>query len=202
MNKKGALELSITAIVVLIIAITLLGLAIFFIRNLFSEGTELFTGELAKIKGQLAKSMEESGETVIIDKGERLDVKRGERFTLNIGVRNTEDERCFRTAFYCVSPFSPGKTCIENLEDPVLVGGLNDAGDGPVSGARWFPSVLGQFPVPTNDIVVNPVTLQITSKTPPDTYSMELRVYKANSDDCSAATEWSKETKRFFITLT
>jgi len=201
MNKKGALELSITAIVVLIIAITLLGLAIFFIRNLFSEGTELFTGELAKIKGQLAKSMEESGETVIIDKGERLEVKRGERFSFNIGVRNTEDTRCFRTAFYCISPASPGRTCIQDMEQPILVGGMNDAGDVPVSGAKWFPTIFGQFQVPTNDIVVNPATLQITSKTLPDMYMMELQVFKANTEDCNSATEWSKEIKRFFIIL-
>jgi len=198
MNKKGALELSITAIVVLIIAITLLGLAIFFIRNLFSEGTELFTGELAKIKDQLRKTLEESGETVVISKGTELKVKRGEPLEFHIGVRNTEDERCYRLAFRCISPFTTGNTCVEGQADPLLVGGMDQDGSAPT--VRWFPRVLSQFVVPGNDISVAPATMQIANARP-DTYSMELNVFKGDSSDCGTVQAWSKETKRFFIIL-
>ena len=88
-NKKGALELSITAIVVLIIAITVLGLAIFFIKNLFGESTELLTGQLAKIKEQLRKNLEETGELLVMSKGTELEAKRGEKLKFHIGVRNS-----------------------------------------------------------------------------------------------------------------
>ena len=47
-NKKGALELSMNAVVILILAITLLGLALAFIKGMFSQITE--TG-LQIIKG-------------------------------------------------------------------------------------------------------------------------------------------------------
>lgn len=198
MNKKGALELSITAIVVLIIAITLLGLAIFFIRNLFSEGTELFTGELAKIKDQLRKTLEESGETVVISKGTELKVKRGEPMEFHIGVRNTEEEKCYRIAFRCTSPFTTGNTCIEGQSDPILVGGQDQ--DASLPQVKWFPRVLSQFVVPANDIQVSPATLQIANARP-DTYSMELNVFKGDSSDCTAVQSWTKETKRFFIIL-
>lgn len=91
MDKKGALELSITAIVVLIIAITLLGLAIFFIKNLFKGGTEIFTGELAKIKEQLRTNLEESGELFVFSVGSELEIKKGEPQKFYMGVRNTEE---------------------------------------------------------------------------------------------------------------
>ena len=45
MKKKGSLTLSINAIVVLILAITMLGLGLSFMRNIFGGATEEFTGE-------------------------------------------------------------------------------------------------------------------------------------------------------------
>jgi len=48
MNKRAALELSINAIVIIVIAITVLGLALTFVRNLFVQTTET---SLEVIKG-------------------------------------------------------------------------------------------------------------------------------------------------------
>jgi hypothetical protein len=198
-NKKAALELSITAIVVLIIAITVLGLAIFFIKNLFKGGQEIFTGEFAKIKEQLRKQSEETGELIVFSKGTELEVKRGERFDFHIGTRNTAPEaRCFRTAVQCTKPFTTGETCTDAGND-VIVGGMTDTGEQAAQGANWFPRLLAEFSVGGNDFALSPVTLQIANARP-DTYLMELDVYQGDAD-CDNAQNWIKQTKRFHIVL-
>jgi hypothetical protein len=203
-NKKAALELSITAIVVLIIAITVLGLAIFFIKNLFKGGTDIFTGELAKIKEQLKKNLEETGELVVMDRGTELEVKRGERLDFHIGARNTDTSkpRCFRIAMICKNPFTTGEYCVNGKND-VLVGGESNTGDSAQGGENWFPRLLAQFEVPAGDIAVSPVTLQIANARP-DTYLMEMQVIQGN-DDCQSvdwgSPETTMQTKRFNIAL-
>ncbi len=205
-NKKGALELSITAIVVLIIAITLLGLAIFFIKNMFKGGTELIGGEFAKIKDQLRKNMEESGDLVVMDKGTELEVKRGSPFPFHIGVRNNAPQtRCFRISMECVKAFNKD-TCI-NDQPNVQVGGRDMDNNRPASGDNWFPSLLSEFEVPGGDISVSPATMQIANADP-DTYLMKLYVYQGETnceegaDCCSMTSVWSKQTKSFHILLT
>lgn len=200
MNKKGALELSITAIVVLIIAITVLGLAIFFIKNLFKGGTEIFTSELSKIKDQLRENLKESGELVVMSKGTEIEVKRGSPFEFYIGARNTAPEdRCFRVAIVCNNPFTTGETCINNKNN-VLIGGVNDVGDTPSPGESWFPRLLAETVVPKNDIAVSPVTLQIANANP-DTYLMTLSVYQGDNADCGLVQTWTPQTKRFHVVL-
>ncbi|MEM4254024.1 MAG: hypothetical protein QXR48_01400 [Candidatus Woesearchaeota archaeon] len=194
-NKKGALELSITAIVVLIIAITVLGLAIFFIKNLFKGGTEIFTGEMAKIKDQLRKNIEESGDPVVFSKGTELEAKRGEKVDFYIGVRNSDQSypsKCYRISMRCKTPLTPDSTCTPEGND-VIVGG-HDVGT-----ANWFPRLLKQFEVKRNDIEVLPVTMQVIGA--PDTYQMVAEVYQTEGDCNTDFGETPWQEKRFYIVL-
>lgn len=201
-NKKGALELSITAIVVLIIAITVLGLAIFFIKNLFKGGTEIFVGELAKIKETLKKNMEETGELVVFSKGTELEAKRGESVKFHVGIRNTgTQELCHLLSVVCKQPFTPGEGCIPGQPGTteVVVGGLDPDTELPPD-YNWFPRLLSRFDIRAGDIEISPVTMQIATARP-DTYLMELQVFQAESD-CSNPGVWSLwQTKRFHVIL-
>lgn len=196
-NKKAALELSITAIVVLIIAITVLGLAIFFIKNLFGESTTLLGDQLAQIKDQLRKTIEESGEPVVFSRGTELKAKRGEKIDFYIGVRNSDQRlpaRCYRVSMKCEKAFSSAGACVDGQND-VVVGGYNLVSE------NWFPRLLEEFEVEKNDIEVLPVTMQVIGA--PDTYLMKMEVFQAESD-CSegnfaADTPW--QSKRFHIVL-
>ena len=195
-NKKAALELSITAIVVLIIAITVLGLAIFFIKNLFKGGTEIFTSELAKIKEQLRKNIEESGELTVFSKGTELEAKRGEKIEFHIGVRNTAQARkCYRVSMRCIKPFSTEGACTAAEAENAIVGGYG------VGQETWFPRLLQEFDVEANDIEVLPVTMQIIGRT--DTYLAAMEVYEAEGE-CTNAGNWGEtpwQTKRFHVAL-
>ncbi len=196
LTKKGALELSITAIVVLIIAITVLGLAIFFIKNLFKGGTEIFTSELAKIKEQLRKNIEESGELVVFSKGTELEAKRAEKIEFHIGIRNTAQARkCYHVSMRCIKPFSAEGSCTSSATDNVVVGGFG------LEGENWFPRILQEFDVEPNDIEVLPVTMQIIGR--PDTYLASMEVFEAEGD-CANPGNWPDtpwQTKRFHVVL-
>lgn len=198
LKKKGALELSITAIVVLIIAITVLGLAIFFIKNLFGESTELLKGRLAQIKDQLKEDMVESGELVSFSEGAELKLKRGEKKEFYIGIRNSGGvAQCYRLAMICKRPFDPNGVCTDEVPTDALVGGKTLIEDLPVQ--TWFPKMLSEFTIRGGDVEVSPVTLQIATANP-DTYRMELEVYQAG-EDCSFISDQPWQTKSFHIML-
>ncbi|MBI4141828.1 hypothetical protein HY484_02815 [Candidatus Woesearchaeota archaeon] len=203
-NKKG-LELPITAIIVLIIAITFLGLAVYFIKTLFTGGTEILSGEMAKIKGELRKNMEESGESFIFSVGDELEVSRGEPLKFYIGVRNTIlSEKCYRIAMKCLKPFTPvgqGGRC-GSSETDLLVGGIEQDGTPVQQNDNWFTKLLSEFTVPGNEVAVNPVTLQITSAQL-DTYLMEANVYDGalSGGQCDFTQSTTPISKRFHIIL-
>src|SRR3989344_3134505 len=86
-NNRGALELSITAIVVLIIAITVLSLGVGFIKKQFGAGTELVEGQFSEIKQKLKEQMKESGELLVFSVPE--EVTKGTPQNIQVGVLNT-----------------------------------------------------------------------------------------------------------------
>lgn len=88
MKKRGSLSLSTNAIVVLIIAITILGLALAFTRNIF---------------GSLGKQIEDIGKQTLIENPptfekpmtlskEEFDVRRGKTVSLGVGFYNRYDK--------------------------------------------------------------------------------------------------------------
>lgn len=203
MNKKGALELSITAIVVLIIAITVLGLAIFFIKNLFGGATEIFTGEFSKIKETLKTNLEESGEALAFSIGSELELRKGERKDFYIAVLNSaSDHACYQVAVFCLRPFSSTNEVCN--ADEGLVGGKFEGQEATTN--KWFPKLLDTFDIPGGETAVNPITLQIANA-PADTYLMEIKVFRAASeqsegDPCDSPGEFREATsKRFHIVL-
>src|SRR3990167_5104458 len=121
-NKKAALELSITAIVVLIIAITVLGLGIGFIKKQFGAGTSLVEKELSNIKDQLKEQVRTGGELLVFSVPEQVSI--GKPQGTIIGVRNTlantrelKDRVCFRVEVRCIKPFTPGAYCNPKTQD-------------------------------------------------------------------------------------
>lgn len=195
LDKKGALELSITAIVVLIIAITVLGFAIFFIKSLFGGGQEIFTKQFAQVKQQLTEEFAERGITVGFDVGNNLEVKRGDKLEFILGVSNTEnDPLCYATQIKCEQAFAEGNDC-EEKGDGVIVAGRN-------SELSWFPVFPKPIMIQPNDIETIPVVMQLT-KAKKDTYRMNLMLFKAdNCDNIDFAPEKTIETVPFYIKLT
>ncbi|MBI4148664.1 hypothetical protein HY490_05210 [Candidatus Woesearchaeota archaeon] len=206
-HKKG-LELPITAIVVLIIAITFLSLVILFIKKGFGTSQELVFAEITKIKDQLRKNLEETGELFVISAGAEIQVKKGTPLDFYIGVRNTAPKKvCYRVAFRCLKPFTPDNTCSSSgTQGAILVGGVEPDGlTRAIGGDKWIPRMNPELDIPSGDIEVSPATLQIAGAVKADTYLMEADIYKAlNDEECEAQPNWPTAdepytSKRFHI---
>jgi hypothetical protein len=173
MNKKGALELSITAIVVLIIAITVLGLGIGFIKNLFSEGTETISAQFDSVKEQLREEFIQRGDVVGFDKGKNIEVDLGSREEFFLGIRNTDSgNRCFKADVICLQSFS-GEGCGSVGKDSSLVG-------------EWFTSFPPEGMIEGNEFYLAPVKFYVAN-VGKETYRVSLNLYKGDEGaDCGS----------------
>jgi hypothetical protein len=212
MNKKAALELSINAIVVLILAITILGLGIGFIRSQFGALGKQFTEVSSEIRSQLIEKIKESGDLLVFNRAE-LAAGIGKKDVFYIGIKNTgsnanpdKDSICFRTGIRCIRALNPDNECTPLARENAVVGGIlftQGAEERPNPDYKWF-ELFEQADIRNNDVGVFPINLQI-AKAKPDTYAMELVVYKG-SDDCAAGGGiWETrpyQSKQFFVVLT
>jgi hypothetical protein len=208
MNKKAALELSINAIVVLILAITILGLGIGFIRNQFGGLTKQFTAVNAEIQDQLINKIKESGDLLVFDRAE-LQAGVGKKDVFYIGVKNTasnadqtKNSVCYHVGIRCIRALKSDNHCITDTgQDLVPVGGIVE-GVAADTNYAWF-QMFDQVDIKNNDIGVYPITVQI-AKAKPDTYAMEILVEKDDSNaDCSTGGGVFKpyQSKQFFVVL-
>jgi hypothetical protein len=190
MNKKGAIEITATAIVVFIIAIVVLGAVIYFVQSFFPDVFSTVTTQLEQIK-QTLRTQLKSGEKVAFDFGNELKIKSGDKKDIYFGIQNDLSNRngdsiCFKVALKCVKPFNvASQDCNGNL-----VGGESEPNG--EDSKEWFKAknLLSAWDIRNNDFdVQGPIPLQprVTS----DTYLMKAEVYKAEGDvNCAGASSF------------
>ena len=89
-SRKGSLNISVEAIVILILAITMLGLGLTFMKNLFGQTTSQL-GDIAQdIKNQKIKDLQNSDERLNFD-SEDLKVEKGESKEVYFAIKNDDD---------------------------------------------------------------------------------------------------------------
>ena len=86
-NKKASLELSIQAIIIVVIAFVVLGLSMGFVKNTFKDITGTTKEVQAKIKEQILEDMRVSGKKLSITS--QVALERGNQIVENVGVVNT-----------------------------------------------------------------------------------------------------------------
>jgi len=208
-NKKAALELSITAIVVLIIAITVLGLGIGFIKKQFGAGAELVSRELTGIKEQLKDQVRTGGELLVFSAPESVNI--GKPQATFVGVRNTAanpdtGKVCFRVEVKCIQPFTYGQTCDpRNDANNVAVGGYDTQDYGFVQeiapNRNWFKSLLSQFELRNYEGDVFDAVMLVRG-IPPDQYQMEINVFKDPEDRACDNADFSDATASLYASKT
>ena len=90
-TKKASLNLSINAIVILILAITMLGLGLAFMRNIFGQATGDFTEIGGEVQKQIITQMKSSSKVVDLS-GAVYKIEPGEKKMVYIGFKNTGNE--------------------------------------------------------------------------------------------------------------
>ncbi|MBI5065710.1 hypothetical protein HZA97_05735 [Candidatus Woesearchaeota archaeon] len=201
--KKGAIELSITGVIVLIIAITVLGLVLMFVRKFFTESQTTLIGTLSEIKDQMIKEMKESGDLLQFRGAREITAKLGIPQVKYLGIKNTVSNKedvslpvCYRVEFLCRKAFQGDCINSDNSKN-VLVGGVGaDSSVKPVK--DWFATLL-EWDVYTGETGVQPVDVNIKDARP-GKYDMLLNVYQGNKDCAATDTEF-KVWQRFPFTL-
>lgn len=197
-NKKGAIEITATAIVVFIIAIVVLGAVIYFVQSFFPDVFSLVGTQLEQTKQKL-RAQVVPGEKIAFDFGSELKLKSGEKKEVYLGLQNDytnpspdKDSICYRVGIKCIKPFNK-ESCTEG-ENDIYVGGADSQG---TTYKTWFGSanLLKGWDIRNNDFdVQGPISVQ--ARVASDTYLMKVEVYKAQ-DDASCSGNPSFEAKPY-----
>jgi len=185
-SRKASLELSISAIVIVILAMTLLGLGLAFIKNVFSNTEELSASTFERVSDQLQKNLADSDEKLIFSQY-KISIEGGSSSLLGWGIRNDKGSKMNYwaefTAIKCPSA-CPSK---EELNSQWLTFKYNPGGND--------LSLL--YDAPANDLSIKRVDLSAPRAAAPGLYLIGLSVYeeKGLEDEKYASTE-------IFVTVT
>lgn len=192
-NKKGAIELSITTIVVLIIALAVLAVAILLINMIREKATGVLEQQFKQLETEALDCIKGSG-NVFCSKLISNEIKRGEPVAMAVGVRNTAASKsnsgkvCFRMQVKCLRPFASNEFCdAKNQQNDITVGGVDYNKDEP--SVYWFTkaNTQGETDLAENEAKTLKAELQVKD-VKSGSYEMEVNVYKANNDkDCNDA---------------
>ena len=152
MNKKASLNLSINAIVVLILAITMLGLGLGFMKTMFGKVTEDFGDISENLQNELIKKLETTSSRIEFNKYV-INAKRGDDKVFYYGMFNNVGS----SAAFKVNP-----TCSQ------AIGG----GDPSQITLSTFASVV----IEDNEAKVSALKVNIDSNAEPDTYDCVIKV--------------------------
>lgn len=183
-QKKGALQLSINAIVVLILAITMLGLGLGFMRSMFGQTTAQFEDVAESMKGQVIDEIKSSNEKVILNKYE-ISIKKSEEKEVYYGIKETSgNERCFAVNISCETGMAADS-----------------------SGSDIDISTFNEYDVKGGQVAVLKAVIKANTEAAFTTYPCELRVC-ANTgtnvdcpNSCASTSTLIHGQKDFFVTL-
>jgi type II secretory pathway pseudopilin PulG len=173
-HKKADLSLSINAIVILILAITMLGLGLAFMRNIFGKATEEFQEVGGTVKKQMIDQMKESDKIVELSRP-KIELKAGETTQIFMGFKN-EGGSTTSAKYFLINSTSS--------RIPTSLGGKDFCNLTYTTNQKY--QVYLEFKnspttVQSGEVVVLPINVKSTSDAYPDTCFYELEVLYSDS---------------------
>lgn len=110
-NKRASLEISIQAIVIVVLAMTLLGLGLGFVKNLFGSIGDISRATFDKIADQLNRDLVNSNEKLVFSQT-KINIERGKSVLLGWGIKNDLSARLEYNAEFTAI------TCPDNNGNP------------------------------------------------------------------------------------
>jgi hypothetical protein len=149
-NKKGAIELSMTTVVVIVLAMSMLILGLVLVRSIFTGATQNVVSINENVKAQIDKLFTEEDQITALYLSTGIaEVKQGEAYGVGFAIRNTNVGAGTATVGYNVVKDSQNSICTAagiNVADWISGG---NTGSGEVAaGSRYYARVL--FQPPTN----------------------------------------------------
>jgi hypothetical protein len=181
-GKRGSLSLSINAIVVLIMAITMLGIGLFFIKNSMGGAMNQFNDVNQQIKSDMIAGMKDSTERITF-KGEDVQFKAGDKKDLYFAIKNDGgNETTYGVLFKCIDSMAQDAgTCADS-----------DGGNCVKIVLKTFNSVA----IKPNEVNVGKLSVNIGATIIPDTYRCVI-----NITDTTAEPDELYSTKSFYLTV-
>ena len=173
MNKKGSLNLSIQAIVIVVIAFVVLGLGLGFVRGQFKSMTETSGSVQEQIRQQILEDLR-TGNKKLSFPATTMQINKGEGTDIAIGVKNTKSAGTLNyivnVDVTCKKGDSP---CAEEYDD-----------------VSFFYDDMTTYELDVTDSNVHPI--KITAEGDKGNYLIKLRII--DGDDQSTYAE-----KTFFV---
>ncbi len=160
MKKRGSLNLSINAIVILILAITMLGLGLSFMRNIFGSATQEFEEVSGTIHKQMIDQMKEGNKEIDLS-SLVYDIKQGEKKQIYIGFKNVANE---------AKNFTITGVNMNSLSGSSGNCGLESGDDVMIEYKQTATKVLG------GDTVVLPINIKTSSNAEKDSCFYEILI--------------------------
>ncbi len=159
MNKKGAIELSITTIIVIVLGVTLLVLGLVFVQGIFSKVTELSDAAFRDADREIKERIGANQKVYV--SGVTFELDPGKSTTINIGVQNFGTETT---------------SSIFTLQ---VVSGTKVVSGPKVGGDIWFLANNAGIAVNVGEKKGLPTLLQLPKGVEPgSSYTFTLNVYK------------------------
>jgi hypothetical protein len=115
MNKKGAVELSMTTIIIIVIGITILSLGLVWIRSVFTDVGDLSSSAFEQGETQISEIFSGSDEALALTPSE-MTIEQGESDTADLVINNREGDEVTISAEIAVKSLGDGSeddiTCI------------------------------------------------------------------------------------------
>ncbi|PLW79959.1 hypothetical protein C0585_04695 [Candidatus Woesearchaeota archaeon] len=139
-QKRGALQLSINAIVVLILAITMLGLGLNFMNKMFGGNLQALEDVSGEMEKNMRDRLKDSSNDLELSKDE-IEIKAPAEEIIYFGARNVDTQE---------ENYAFNITCDESVYD-----GSTDIANN--------PKVVPDYDIPGSDSVVLPIIIEATS---------------------------------------
>lgn len=130
MNKRGALELSMNTIIIIVIGVVLLSLGLIFVRGIFSQTTDLSDKVFANANKEL-DSLGGSVNSALVASPETVRLKAGQTSGYLIQVTNLEEGQTYTGLTGTLTTTNQGISCLftdgkNNVNIRTLIPGAED----------------------------------------------------------------------------
>jgi len=149
MNKKAAIEMSMTTFVTIVLVVIVMVLGIFFIQKIFTSGTNAIDSIDSQVQSEINKLFaNEGGKLAIYPTSRQLSVKRGDTAKgFAFSVRNDENvERYFDYTVTAQDTTDCGPSVTKTVAEDYLLGGKGSFGLGPTASHDLPELVLFKVP--------------------------------------------------------
>jgi len=145
-NKKGAIELSMTTVVVIVLAMSMLILGLVLIRTIFTGATQNVVSINENVKAQIDKLFTEENQVTALYLSTGIaEIKQGEAYGIGFAVTNTYSGNNPSNVTYGVAPQGTSDCGTSAILSSWIKGG--NEGTGSIRpGERYYARVLIQPP--------------------------------------------------------